>query len=117
MSDSMKKQDAAEVAKNDLKSTQPVVDIIELSDDYIVRADIAGVKPEDINVSLDRDILTLQARSEVDGLSPRLYARKFRVMRGIDADKIRADYKDGVLTLKLAKPVENKPQKIQIQCN
>ncbi|MFA5624848.1 MAG: Hsp20/alpha crystallin family protein [Bradymonadales bacterium] len=116
MSENMVKEDNTEMKPEvKVQTVFPQVDILELKDDFMVRADLPGLEIEDISVSLDRDMLTVEAQSDVEGLYPRAFARKFRVMRGIDAEKIRADYKDGVLTLMLAKPVESKPQRIQIQ--
>lgn len=95
----------------------PDCDIEEAKDDYIVRMDMPGLDPEKIDVKLDKDILTVEADSAVDGLETRHYYRQFRVMRGLDAEKCQADYKLGVLTLTLAKPQTAKPQQIKITCD
>jgi HSP20 family protein len=93
----------------------PASDIEEAKEDYVVNIDMPGLNPSDIEVKLDKEILTVEAKAEVEGLPPRIYRRQFRVMKGLDASQCRADYKQGVLTLKLAKPKSAKPQQIKIQ--
>ena len=95
---------------------QPDVDIEEDKEDYILSMDMPGLAPENIDVKLDKDLLTVEAKAEIEGLAPREYFRQFRVARGLDAAKCRADYKLGVLTLRLAKPQTAKPQQIKICC-
>ena len=116
-----KKCENTDVAKKDeqnvevrVAQVQPAVDIEEAKDDFIVNVDMPGIDPKDIQVNLDKEILTVDATSEIEGLPPRHYYRQFRVMRGLDASKCRADYKFGVLTLKLAKPTTAQPQQIKI---
>lgn len=94
----------------------PDCDIEEAKKDYVIRMDMPGLDPAGIDVKLDKDILTVEAKVEIEGLAPRRYFRQFRVMRGLDAAKCQADYKLGVLTLKLAKPQSAQPQQIKICC-
>lgn len=94
----------------------PDCDIEEAKEDYVIRMDMPGLDPAGIDVKLDKDILTVEAKAEIDGLAPRRYYRQFRVMRGLDAAKCQADYKLGVLTLKLAKPQSAQSQQIKICC-
>lgn len=95
---------------------QPDVDIEEDKEDYILSMDMPGMEPDKIDVQLDKDLLTVEAKVEIEGLAPREYYRQFRVARGLDATKCRAEYKLGVLTLRLAKPQTAKPQQIKICC-
>ena len=94
----------------------PDCDIEEAKEDYVIRMDMPGLDPAGIDVKLDKDILTVEAKVEIEGLAPRRHFRQFRVMRGLDAAKCQADYKLGVLTLKLAKPQSAQPQQIKICC-
>lgn len=111
-----KKEDVQKDIQVKYQNIQPDVDIEEAKDDYIVTVDMPGLDPSTIDVKLDKEILTVEAKSEIEGLAPRHYYRQFRVMRGLDAAQCRADYKHGVLTLKLAKPLTEKPQQIKISC-
>lgn len=94
----------------------PDCDIEEAQDNFIVNVDMPGLNQNDIRVELDRDMLTVEGKSLVSGLEPRIYKRQFRVMRGLDASKVQADYKFGILTLKLAKTSTQQPKQISIQC-
>jgi len=102
-------------AQPKLRRIQPPADIAEAKEDFILCMDMPGLNPNDISVKLDKEILTVEAKSEVEGLPPRIFYRQFRVMNGLDASKCRADYKQGVLTLSLAKPTTAQPQQIKIQ--
>ncbi len=94
----------------------PDCDIMEAQDSFIVTMDMPGITQSDLHVELDRDMLTVDGYSTIDGLTPRHYHRTFRVMHGIDAATVQAEYKNGVLALKLFKPSEQKPRQIAIQC-
>ncbi|MCL2326419.1 MAG: Hsp20/alpha crystallin family protein [Proteobacteria bacterium] len=93
---------------------RPTVDIEEAKDSYALSLDMPGIDPQNIEVHLNNEILSIEAKCEIDGLMPRLYTRKFRVMRGLDADSISARYHNGVLALRLAKPSRVAPQQIKI---
>ncbi len=112
------KQETAQNEEVQVKfaEVQPAVDIEETKDEYILNIDMPGLDPRKIDVSLDKDILTLQADAEIEGLPPRRYRRQFRVMRGLESSKCNADYKCGVLTLRLAKPTSQVPHQIKISC-
>ena len=110
----VKVQEEQNPAQIKIQNVQPAADIIETANDYNIRLDMPGLNPDDISVKLDKEILTVEAKSEVEGLAPRMFYRQFRVMRGLDAAKCRADYKQGVLALTLAKPSTAQPQQIKI---
>ena len=111
-----KDEKAQEAVKVRACQVHPDCDIEEAKEDYVIRMDMPGLDPAGIDVKLDKDILTVEAKAEIEGLAPRKYYRQFRVMRGLDAAKCQADYKLGVLTLKLAKPQSAQPQQIKIFC-
>lgn len=94
----------------------PDCDIQETKDSYIVTVDMPGMQLDQIHVDLDRDMLTVEGTAQIEGLDPRHYMRQFRVMRGLDASRVQADYKLGVLTLSLAKPSAQQPKQIKITC-
>lgn len=112
-----KAETAQECVKIKFQQIQPDVDIEETNNDYILSVDMPGLDPKDIDVKLDKDVLTVEAKAEIEGLAPRHYYRQFRVMKGLDASLCRADYKLGVLSLRLAKPAVAKPQQIKICCD
>ncbi len=101
------------------------VDVIERDDAFVVRASLPGVKPEDLDISYVDNTLTIKGeiKEEVQQEGERYHLRERRFgqfMRSItlpvaiEADKIEANYENGVLTLVLPKAEEVKPRKIQV---
>ncbi|RME39914.1 MAG: Hsp20/alpha crystallin family protein [Planctomycetota bacterium] len=108
------------------RTYRPNVDILEMEDRLLVRADVPGAKPEDIDVRYERGQLTIHARvtprqdMEKTKFFYREYGvgdfyRSFQIGEGIDAGKIEAELKDGVLTLHLPKTQEVMPKKITVK--
>lgn len=104
----------------------PVVDIIEDKDNYIVKAEIPGMKKEDIKVTVRDNILAISGErsSETEEKEKtyhrieRSYGRFSRTIAlpsAVDAAKIKAAYKDGVLHITLPKPDSAKPQQIDVE--
>ena len=108
-----------------LGSWRPVVDIYEDEEMIVVKAELPGVDKEDIKVDLKDGILTLGGeRSHEKEVKEEHYYRKerafgrfhrsFAVPAEIDPDKIKAEFKDGVLKVEIPKPEEQKPKKIAV---
>jgi len=102
----------------------PPVDIYESADEVVVVADLPGVAETGVNLHFEKDELRIEATTTAvgDGWSPlfrelgqRDYRRVFQVAPGIDADKISAELKAGVLTVKLPKASSLKPRQIAIK--
>lgn len=105
---------------------RPHVDIIEQSDELLLLADVPGARAEDVEVNVERGVLSVYAR-----VNPRQdedsthylfreygvggYARSFQVGEGVDAAGIEAKCADGVLTLRLPKAAALKPKKIAVK--
>jgi len=89
--------------------TTPRVDLYENNDEVLLIADLPGVVPEDLHLRLDRDTLHLEATPKnVDGDSggdrewaALRYRRAIRFGLPLDAEKVRAELKDGVLHVHL----------------
>jgi HSP20 family protein len=103
----------------------PVVDIYEDKDSLQVKAELPGLKKEDIEISLNNGYLTLsgerkqEVRQETGEVhrSERWVGRFHRTISlpcRVDPDKIKATYNDGVLTVALPKAEEAKPKQIPI---
>jgi len=101
----------------------PPVDVLENADEILLHADMPGVETKDLEISFDHGQLTLSARRDVVSEGRPLssefraydYFRRFAVPPGVDAAKIRADLKDGVLQLHLPKSEAFKPRRIPIR--
>ena len=102
------------------------VDMYETADSVVVKAPIPGVKPEEIEVSVTGDTLTIKA--EIQGeeeVEQENYLRRERrfgsccrsvtLPGGLKADQAEADYSDGVLTLTFPKEEEVKPKTIEVK--
>ena len=110
---------------NLLSGWNPALDLYEDKDNLFVKVELPGLKREDINVSLHEGSLTIsgERKSEQkhqDGQvyrSERFYGRFQRTVTlptPVAADKVKAQYKDGVLTITLPKTEEAKPKQIDV---
>jgi len=102
----------------------PLCDIYETPAEVILSADLPGVEQEDLNLRYENGILTLHAvcapRRQDSGYLLNEYGvgdyyRSFEVNETIDADKISAEFRDGVLKVRLPKAEALKPRKIPIK--
>jgi len=106
----------------------PVVDIRETADEIRVLAELPGLEPEHVDVSIENNVLTIagEKKHEVeegkeDGafhLIERRYGRferSFTLPRTVDADAISARFENGVLTVTLPKAEAAKPRRVQVQ--
>jgi HSP20 family protein len=103
----------------------PAIDISENKDDLMVNVEVPGMKKEDIKVTLQDGILTVkgerkQEKEEKDKSFHRVersygsFCRSFTLPTTVQGDKIKANYKDGVLMISLPKVEEVKPKEISI---
>jgi HSP20 family protein len=110
--------------EEDSVTWSPRVDIQESEEHYLVRADIPGLERDDISVSVENRVLTLKGerrREKTDDRENRLleraygqFKRSFRLPSKVENEKIKADYKNGVLTITIPKAKEAVPRKIEI---
>ncbi|MBN1147201.1 MAG: Hsp20/alpha crystallin family protein [Anaerolineales bacterium] len=104
------------------------LDVSENEDEFVVKASLPGVKPEDIEITYDKQILTIKGEikqeSEEEDENRRYYVRERRygnfcrslsLPAAIKADAIEAAYEAGVLSLSLPKTEEAKPKRIQVK--
>ena len=96
------------------------VDLFEDKENYFVRAELPGVDRADINVEVVEDYLNITAsRKTKDGETEKSYSfsRSVNVADNVQADKVGAQYENGVLTVALPKKEEAKPRKIAVSVN
>lgn len=113
MSNEIEKK-SSDGVKRDTEYWQPAVDVLESDQEYLVVADMPGLDPNGIGIELDRDMLVIEGTTVADGLDEILYRRSFRVMKGLESDKVRAEYRQGVLRVHLPKPTAQQPRRIQV---
>lgn len=104
---------------------RPETDIFETENHVVVVADMPGVAPDSVDITLERRVLTI--RGHVDATPPegyrQIYAeygvggfeRVFTLSETIDQDRIEASQRDGVLMLKLPKAEAHKPKRIAVK--
>ena len=104
----------------------PRFDLVEAPDQFVLYGDLPGVKPEDVEVQLSNDELTIHGKvvprhesfkflRHEYGLGD--YDRTFSVGDAIDASRITAELKDGVLTVLLPKREVLKPRRVEVKVN
>ena len=102
------------------------LDMYETGDNVVIKATMPGVDADNIQVDAVGNTLTIKAetRSEEDVKESNYiyrerrygkFSRSVTLPHAVDADKVEAEYHDGVLTLTVAKPVEAKPRVIEIK--
>lgn len=105
---------------------EPSLDLSETDEEVIVQAEIPGVQAKDINVSLTGDILTIsgEKREEKESKGRHQFwsetrygsfSRSVRLPTRVDPDKVEAESREGVLTIRLPKVQSGRPRKISIR--
>lgn len=106
----------------------PEMDLVETDDHYLLKADLPGMKQEDVAIEFNDGTLTISGERKAE------YERKdkgfFRLERsfgkfsrslslpdGVDPDRIGASFHDGVLEVRIPKPEERKPRRIEVSWN
>ena len=103
----------------------PAVDIVETENELVVKADLPDVKTEDISVHVENQTLTIKGERKFEKnenargyhrieRSYGNFVRSFAVPSTVDTENVQADYKNGVLTVILAKKAAAKPRQIKI---
>jgi HSP20 family protein len=106
----------------------PRVDIFEDEEGVALRFELAGVEPKDVDIRFENGVLTLRGERKLEKEEKRdnyhrvemaygTFTRSFSLPATIDAEKIRAESKNGVLTVHLPKKPEAKPKAIQVKVN
>jgi len=103
---------------------RPPVDIFENADGITVQAEMPGVSKDRLSVQADRNNLLIEGEMAIDmpaGMEPLYadvhatrYARSFALSTELDTDKIEANLKDGVLTVRIPKRTEHRPRRIEV---
>ena len=112
--------------EDSLGAWAPPVDIFERQDHLVIRAEVPGVRKEDMDVRIENGVLTLhgERKQETDvneANAHRLervygaFTRSFTLPTTVDATKVAATYKDGVLEVTVPKVETAKPKQVQIK--
>ena len=104
----------------------PAVDIYETENEIVVQAELPGVDRKDISLNLENNVLTLKGERRFEKETKEEnyhriersyggFARTFSIPATVDEEKIRADYRDGILKIALPKKEQVKPKQIRIE--
>jgi HSP20 family protein len=103
----------------------PLVDITEDDKEYIIKTELPEVKKEDVKVAVENGLLTIVGERKFEKEENKKYhrveraygrfVRSFIVPDAVDADKVSAEFKDGVLKVHLPKSEKTKPKQIEVQ--
>ncbi|HLH13262.1 MAG TPA: Hsp20/alpha crystallin family protein [Solirubrobacteraceae bacterium] len=108
-----------------LRRWVPAMDLVEEGDRYVLRADLPGVREEDVKIELEDNVLTIsgERRSEHEERKEGYYrverasgsfSRSLVLPEGVDPQQIRARIEHGVLEVSVPKPAERKPHRVAI---
>ncbi|HTA16985.1 MAG TPA: Hsp20/alpha crystallin family protein [bacterium] len=106
----------------------PALDVKETKDAYTVLADLPGLEKKDIEVSVEEGVLTVSGSRKAEHQEEAQdktwhrverrwggFERSLKLGEGVDASKVAAEYKDGVLTITVQKKESALPRKIEVQ--
>jgi HSP20 family protein len=109
-----------------LRSWAPSVDILEDNNEIVVTADVPGIKQEDIDIELTGETLTIKGERKFEDTARKdsyvrversygAFQRSFTIGVPVQQQAVTANYKDGILEVRLPKSEEIKPKKVQIK--
>jgi HSP20 family protein len=104
----------------------PLTDIKETENEFIVKMELPGIKPEDVEITLKGDTLTIRGEKKEEERTEKenflrversygAFQRSFTLGTAVKADEVKATYKDGVLEVRVPKAEEAKPKPIKIK--
>lgn len=103
----------------------PPVDVYEDEQGLRLKLEVPGIDEKDLDVRIENDVLTVRGERKLEKEEKQenfhrversygSFSRSFSLPKTVDAEKVTADYKNGVLTLLLAKKAEAKPKQIKV---
>ena len=100
----------------------PPADVYETSEEFVIAADLPGIDRSSLEITIDDNRLNIRGlrhlESPVNSRSERVggtFHRSFGLPKTIDQNSIHADYKDGVLQIRLPKSKDQKPRRVEIK--
>ena len=110
---------------NALRRWVPAMDLVEAGDQFILRADLPGMSEEDVHVEFEDGTLTVSGERKAEHEEHEegflrverafgAFSRSLTLPKGIDADAVTAGFDRGVLEIRIPKPEQRKPRRIEI---
>ena len=102
------------------------IDMFQTNDDVVVKAALPGIKPDEVQINVNGDVLTIRGEVKQEEESKEkswhlrehrwgAFERSVRLPTGVVADKAKADFENGILTITLPKSEEMKPRTITVK--
>lgn len=115
-------QSAADIEDVETADWHPAADVYENKDEYVVAVDLPGIDRSTLDISIDDDRLVIKGKRAADDSAPKIgerprgnFLRMFDMPAFVDQNDIKAEYKDGVLRIRLPRQPERKTQRIEIK--
>jgi HSP20 family protein len=110
------------------ESWLPAVDVFDTQDAVVLKAELAGMKPDDIQIEVEDNVLTIKGERKFEEKvdEERYYRverrfgtfqRSLALPQGVKADQIEAAYDEGILTVTVPKAEQEKPKRIEVQAH
>ena len=103
----------------------PAMDLVETKDDFVLRADLPGIGEDDVSIEIENSVLTISGERTTEHeerhegyyrveRATGSFARSLSLPEGIDPDAVTAAFDNGVLTVRVPKPVQAKARRVKI---
>ncbi|HYB31395.1 MAG TPA: Hsp20/alpha crystallin family protein [Solirubrobacteraceae bacterium] len=108
-----------------LRRWVPAMDVVQTDDHFVLRADLPGLTEKDVNIEVEDNVLTISGQRKAEHeqrkegyyrleRSSGAFTRSLTLPEGVDAGAIQAGFENGVLEVRIPKPEQHKPRKVQI---
>jgi HSP20 family protein len=112
-------------AANGSRRWIPAMDLVETEDQLVLRADLPGVDRDDVDIEVKDGVLTVSGERRAEHEEKRegfhrversfgRFSRSLELPQGVEAESVRANFERGVLEVRMPKPEERKPTRIEI---
>ena len=103
----------------------PAMDLVETADHFVLRADLPGMSEEDLKIEIEDSVLTISGERKAEHQDEQqgfyrverafgAFSRSLTMPKGIDADAVSAGFDRGVLEVRIPKPEQSKPRRVEI---
>jgi HSP20 family protein len=103
----------------------PAMDLVETDEDFVLRADLPGLSENDVHIELEDNVLTVKGERKTEREDRKegyyrverasgSFSRSLTLPEGVDADAVKASFDRGVLEVRIPKPEERKPRRVEI---
>ena len=103
----------------------PAMDLVETDEHFVLKADLPGMTESDVNIEIEKNVLTVSGERKTEHeekhegyfrleRSAGAFSRSLTLPEGVDADAIAATFDNGVLEVRIPKPAQIQPRRVQI---